>query len=175
MKRKSKRYRWNESISYPEKVEEYIPTFYKIRYILEELYVAVLWIISQLIIYIDQMNADDISTIDTLSGVPGVSKNSKDPTKDPFCELFYPKLNRIWKTFRKQGFFVNFCSILTVFHSFFNFGWILVLELTRVDFSWSSASFDTPGGASIVEWNKFWSLRSLCKTFMQNRLLISIF
>ena len=28
--------------SYPEKVEEYIPTFYKIRYILEELYVAVM-------------------------------------------------------------------------------------------------------------------------------------
>ena len=26
--------------SYPEKVEEYIPTFYKIRYILEELYVG---------------------------------------------------------------------------------------------------------------------------------------
>ena len=28
--------------SYPEKLEEYIPTFYKIRYILEELYVAVM-------------------------------------------------------------------------------------------------------------------------------------
>ena len=42
--------------SYPEKVEEYIPIFYKIRYILEELYLAVMWIISQLIIYIDQMN-----------------------------------------------------------------------------------------------------------------------
>ena len=27
---------------YPEKVEEYIPTFYKIRYILEVLYVAVM-------------------------------------------------------------------------------------------------------------------------------------
>ena len=37
-------------------VEEYIPTFYKIKYILEELYLAVMWIISQLIIYIDQMN-----------------------------------------------------------------------------------------------------------------------
>ena len=33
-----------------------------------------------------------------------------------------PKLNKIQKTFRKQGFFDNFCSILTVFHSFFNFG-----------------------------------------------------
>ena len=33
-----------------------------------------------------------------------------------------PKLNKIRKTFRKQGFFDNFCSILTVFHSFFNFG-----------------------------------------------------
>ena len=28
--------------SYPEKLEEYIPTFYKIRYILEELCVAVM-------------------------------------------------------------------------------------------------------------------------------------
>ena len=43
--------------SYSGKLEEYIPTFYKIRYILEELYVAVMCIISQLIIYIDQMNA----------------------------------------------------------------------------------------------------------------------
>ena len=32
------------------------------------------------------------------------------------------KLNDIQKTFRKQGFFDNFCSILKVFHSFFNFG-----------------------------------------------------
>ena len=31
--------------------EEYIPTFQKIRSILGELYVAVMWIISQLIIY----------------------------------------------------------------------------------------------------------------------------
>ena len=45
-------FRW-----YPDKVEEYIPTFYKIRYILVELYVAVMSIISQLKIYIDQINA----------------------------------------------------------------------------------------------------------------------
>ena len=45
------------------------------------------------------------------------------------------KLNRIQKTFRKQGFFENFCPILTVFHSFFNSGWILALQFTRVDFS----------------------------------------
>ncbi len=32
------------------------------------------------------------------------------------------KLNDIQKTFRKQGFFDNFCSILKGFHSFFNFG-----------------------------------------------------
>ena len=38
--------------SYSEKLEEYIPTFYKIRYILEELYVAVMRIISWLIIHI---------------------------------------------------------------------------------------------------------------------------
>ena len=42
--------------SYPEKLEVYNPTFYKINYILEELYVAVVWIISWLIIYIDQLD-----------------------------------------------------------------------------------------------------------------------
>ena len=41
-------------------LEEFIPTFYKIRYILEDLYVAVMWIMSQLIIYIDQMNAANV-------------------------------------------------------------------------------------------------------------------
>ena len=42
--------------SYLEKLEVYTPTFYKIRYILEELYVAVILIIRRLIIYIDQLN-----------------------------------------------------------------------------------------------------------------------
>ena len=42
--------------SYSEKLEEYIPTFYKIRYILEELCIAFIWIISQLIICINQLN-----------------------------------------------------------------------------------------------------------------------
>ena len=47
--------------SYPEKLEEYISTFYRIRYILEEIYVAVMRIISRLIIYIDQLNAAHFS------------------------------------------------------------------------------------------------------------------
>ena len=34
----------------------------------------------------------------------------------------------------KHGFFDNFCSILMGFHSFFNFDWILVLQLTKVVF-----------------------------------------
>ena len=42
--------------SYSKKLEVYNPIFFKIRYILEELYVAVIWIISRLIIYIDQLN-----------------------------------------------------------------------------------------------------------------------
>ena len=46
--------------SYREKLEEYNPTFYKIRYILEKLYVSVIRIISQLIIYIDQLNAGHV-------------------------------------------------------------------------------------------------------------------
>ena len=47
--------------SYSEKLEEYIPTFYKIRYILEELYVAVKWNISRLKMYIDQLNGGILS------------------------------------------------------------------------------------------------------------------
>ena len=42
--------------SYPEKLNVYTPMFYKIRYILEKLYVAVIWTISRLIIDIDQLN-----------------------------------------------------------------------------------------------------------------------
>ena len=42
--------------SYPEKLEVYIPKFYKIRCSLHELYVAVIWIMSQLIICIDELN-----------------------------------------------------------------------------------------------------------------------
>ena len=49
--------------SYYEKLQEYIPTFYKIRYILEELYVAVMWIISRLIIYIDQLNTATVNKL----------------------------------------------------------------------------------------------------------------
>ena len=41
--------------SYPEKLEVCIPAFYKIRCILEESYVAVMWIINRLIIYDDQL------------------------------------------------------------------------------------------------------------------------
>ena len=74
---------------------------------------------------------NDISTIDMPPGMPGVSKNLKDQTEDRFDKI-QPKLNKIQKAFRTQGFY--FCSILMVFHSFFNFDWILVLQLTRVDF-----------------------------------------
>ena len=42
--------------SYSKKLEVYNSIFFKIRYILEELYVPVRWIISRLIIYIDQLN-----------------------------------------------------------------------------------------------------------------------
>ena len=47
--------------SYPEKLEVYIPTSYKIRYILEELYLAVMCIISRLTIYIDQLNTAHVT------------------------------------------------------------------------------------------------------------------
>ena len=67
---------------------------------------------------------NDISTIETLPGMSGMSKNPEDQTKDYFGRLgcLKPKLNRIGKTLQKQGFFVNFCSIMMVFHGFFHFG-----------------------------------------------------
>ena len=56
--------------SYSKKLVVYNPIFFKIRYILEELYLAVLWILSRLIIYIDQLNTglvDQIKEISCLS------------------------------------------------------------------------------------------------------------
>ena len=50
-------------------------------------------------------------------GCQGCQKNLKDQTEDHFGKL-ESKLNKSKKTFRKQGFFDNFCSILMVFHSF---------------------------------------------------------
>ena len=91
-------------------------------------------------------------------GCQKIRKTKLKTTLVTWSAKIQPKLNKIRKTFKKQGFFENFCSILMVFHSFFNFGWILALQLTRVDFSlvvWT-------GGVSIVEWNEFWSFRSLC-------------
>ena len=52
--------------SYPELLEVYIPTFYKIRYILEELYVADICFIGQLIIYIDQLNTTLVTLVKVL-------------------------------------------------------------------------------------------------------------
>ena len=68
-------------------------------------------------------------------GCQKIRKTKLKTTLVTWSTKIQPKLNKIQKTFRKQGFFDNFCSILTVFHSFFNFGWILALQLTRVDFS----------------------------------------
>ena len=68
-------------------------------------------------------------------GVKKFQKSKLKTTLVSWSANIQPKLNKIIKTFRKQGFFDNFCSILTIFHSFFNFGWILALQLTREDFS----------------------------------------
>ena len=61
------------------------------------------------------------------------------------------------------------------FHSLFNFGKILSLQLTRVDFSLVAQIFSHPWypwGVSIVEWNKFWSFRSLWHWFHLHKDLI---
>ncbi len=51
-------------------------------------------------------------------GWEGCQKFRETKLKTTLVSLSYD----IQKTFRKQGFFDNFYSILKVFHSFFNFG-----------------------------------------------------
>ena len=71
-------------------------------------------------------------------GVRVVKKSRKSKLKTTLVSWsakIQPKLNKIRKLFRTQGFFDSFCSILTVFHSFFNFDWILALQLTNRDSS----------------------------------------
>ena len=48
-----------------------------------------------------------------------------------FCAKIKPKLKRIQKTIRKQGFLMIFFSILMVFRSLLNFGSILAQKLNR--------------------------------------------
>ena len=87
--------------SYPGKLEEYIPTFFKFRYISEELYVAVIWIISRLIIYIDQLNAGHVLYIllyivflvwQTLYAYATVYEGRKQYS---FCRLPQKKLQKL--------------------------------------------------------------------------------
>ena len=55
-------------------------------------------------------------------GCQKIRKTKLKTTLMSWSAKIQPKLKKIQKTFRKQGFFDNFCSILRVFHSFFNFG-----------------------------------------------------
>ena len=48
-----------------------------------------------------------------------------------FCARIEPKMEKIRKTIRKQGFFDDLLSILTVFWSLLNFGSILAQKLNR--------------------------------------------
>ena len=65
-------------------------------------------------------------------GCQKIQKTQVKPTLASWSAKIQPKFYRIQKTFRKQGFFDNFCSILMVFHSFFNFGWILALKRAKL-------------------------------------------
>ena len=48
-----------------------------------------------------------------------------------FCARIEPKIEKIQKIIRKQGFFDDLLSILTVFLSLLNFGSILAQKLNR--------------------------------------------
>ena len=94
-------------------------------------------------------------------GCQKIGKTKLKTTLVSWSAKIWPKFNKIQKTFRKQGFVDNFCSILMVFHSFFNFG-SNSPEWTSVWWSGFFDTSDTPGGfSSLVEWNEFWSFRWL--------------
>ena len=59
------------------------------------------------------------------AGWQKICKTKLKTTLVTWITKIQPELNKIWKASRKQGFFEHFCSNLMVFHSFFNFGWIL--------------------------------------------------
>ena len=56
--------------------------------------------------------------MDAPPGVPGVSKNQKDKRINNlvcFCANIQPKLNKLWKTVRKQSFLIDFLDFMKFF------------------------------------------------------------
>ena len=82
--------------TYYEKLEEYIPKVYKIRYILEELYVAVMWIISPLTIYIDQLNEGIVALKVSKSRKQNMKSRILPEKKNTLKISFYTGRSKIW-------------------------------------------------------------------------------
>ena len=104
--------------SYPEKLEVYTLAFYKIRYILEELYVAVIWVLSRLIIYIDQLNT-------------GYEHTSEyDMVFKPDIKISILTRSNLYSEFGKSGWIMLKKSMNFFYTIFFRTHWKIPLTLT---------------------------------------------
>ena len=84
-----------------------------------------------------------------------------------FCARIEPKLSKLQKTTRKQGFFDDFLSILTVFWSLFNFGSILAQKLYRFIYEKENWIFWHPGHHWSCESSGEGKIRALSDTVFQ--------
>ena len=85
-----------------------------------------------------------------------------------FCARIEPKLSKLQKTTRKQGFFDDFLSILTVFWSLFNFGSILAQKLNRFICEKKNWIFWHPGHPWSCESSGEGKIRALSDTVFAN-------
>ena len=81
-----------------------------------------------------------------------------------FCARIEPKMEKIRKTIRKQGFFDDLLSILTVFWSLLNFGSILAQKLNRFICKKKNWIFWHPGHPWSCESSGVGKIRALSDT-----------
>ena len=105
-----------------------------------------------------------------LQGWPGWQKNGtmlRYLHLVVFCAKIEPKIEKIQKTIRKQGFFDDFLSILTVFWSLLNFGSILAQKLNRFICEKKNWIFWHPGHPWSCESSGVGKIRALSDTVTQ--------
>ena len=108
-----------------------------------------------------------------LQGWPGWQKNGtmlRYLHLVVFCAKIEPKIEKIQKTIRKQGFFDDFLSILTVFWSLLNFGSILAQKLNRFICEKKNWIFWHPGHPWSCESSGEGKIRALSDTVSGCRL-----
>ena len=86
-----------------------------------------------------------------------------------FCARIEPKMEKIRKTIRKQGFFDDLLSILTVFWSLLNFGSILAQKLNRFICKKKNWIFWHPGHPWSCESSGVGKIRALSDTVITTK------